>query len=85
MLLPFVFISLADVLAMIYGRCYATRADVIAHFGSICYMAGVIAICGRHCYHLFRIYCIWLMLLPYVYGRCYANRADVIAHLDRPK
>ena len=70
---------------MIYGRCYATRADVIAHFGSICYMAGVIAICGRHCYHLFRIYCIWLMLLPYVYGRCYANRADVIAHLDRPK
>ena len=66
---------------MICGRCYATRADVIAHFGSICYMAGVIAICGRCCYHLFRIYCIWLMLLPYVYGRCYANRAGVIAHL----
>ena len=66
---------------MICGRCYATRADVIAHFGSICYMAGVIAICGRCCYHLFWLYCIWLMLLPYVYGRCYANRADVIAHL----
>ena len=29
---------------MICGRCYATRADVIAHLGSICSMAVVIAI-----------------------------------------
>ena len=34
---------------MICGRCYATRADVIANLGSICSMAGVIAInCGRY-------------------------------------
>ena len=39
---------------MICGRCYATRADFIAHLGSICSMAGVIAInCGRCCCHLY--------------------------------
>ena len=33
---------------MIYGRCYATGADVVAHFSSFCSMADVIAIdCGR--------------------------------------
>ena len=41
MLLPCVIMSLANVRPMICGRCYATRADVISHFDSICSMAGV--------------------------------------------
>ena len=65
---------------MICGRCYATRADVIAHLCSICSMADVIAICcGRCCCHLFFFIilnmadviaiCVWQMLLPL--GWCY--------------
>ena len=54
MLLPCVIMSLVNVMPMICGRCYATRADVIAHFNSLCSMAGVIAICCGRCHcHLF--------------------------------
>ena len=59
MLLPLVMIiliimNMADVIAIVCGRCYAPRADVVAQLGSICSMAGVIAInCGRCCCHLF--------------------------------
>ena len=59
---------------MICGRCYATRADVIAHLCSICSMADVIAICcGRCCCHLFFFYYI-------EYGWCYCHMcvADVM-------
>ena len=39
-------------LPYVCGRCYAPRADVVAQLGSICSMAGVIAInCGRCCCH----------------------------------
>ena len=44
MLLPFVLISLADILANDLWQMLCHQADVIAHLGPICSMAGVIAI-----------------------------------------
>ena len=65
MLLPCVIMSLANVRPMICGRCYATRAGVIAHFW----------------FYLFYGWCychlLWQMLLPTVLN--ILNMADVIA------
>ena len=58
-------------LAMISGRCYTTKADVIAYIYVFYTVADVIIIVVADVITTLYLIYIWLMLLPCVCGRCY--------------